>query len=60
MIQFENLSKEQRDHLSTIRLVWAMSCQCQCAECRAMFNELQRICGDGAVVESAVQPGCAE
>ena len=46
MIAFDNLSQEQRYYLNMLRMVWALSCPCQCAECRVMFNELQRICGD--------------
>lgn len=57
MIAFDNLTPEQRSHLSAIRLIWAMYCNCECGACRAMFNELQRICGDR--VESQQQSGAA-
>ena len=49
MIAFDNLSQEQRYYLNMLRMVWALSCPCQCAECRVMFNELQRICGDDGI-----------
>lgn len=56
MIAFDNLTQEQREHLRSARLVWALVCTCQCGACRAMFNELQRICGDTPAPASELCP----